>query len=183
MTLSQVIGKVQQANRSFLAGRVRDKNESLAIAAGQTLQGIPDIGLLIVSTRDGRPVYVRDVANIVVGAKPLERQVWHAAPANDGTLNRAPAVTIAIAKRAGANAVVISESIMHRLAALKGSLIPDDVGVTVTRNYGETANDKANELLFHLGLATLSIVILVAHRHWLARGRGCAWSSSPSRFC
>ena len=99
---------------------------------------------------------------MVVGAKPLEHQGWQFTRAKNGTLDRAPAVTIALAKRAGANAVVISERILHRLAELKGSLIPDDVDVTVTRNYGETANDKANELLFHLGLATLSIVLLVA---------------------
>ena len=75
---------------------------------------------------------------------------------------RAPAVSVAIAKRAGANAVVVSQALLHRLEALKGRLLPDDVSVTVTRDYGETANEKANELLFHLGLATLSIVILIA---------------------
>jgi multidrug efflux pump subunit AcrB len=162
ITLAQLVDKVREANRAFLAGEVRDNNRNLSVAAGQTLQGIPDIGLLLLSARDGRPVYVRDVANVVVGAKPLERRVWQFTRARGGTLDRAPAVTIAFAKRAGANAVVISERILHRLAELKGTLIPDDVEITVTRNYGETANDKANELLFHLGLATLSIVLLVA---------------------
>jgi len=161
ITLTQLVNKVRQANRSFLAGRVREKNESIAVAAGQTLQGIPDIGLLLLTARDGRPVYVRDVANVVVGAKPLERRAWNFAKTADGSLERTPAVTIALAKRAGANAVVVSQSIINRLAQLKGTLVPDDVDVIVTRNYGETANDKANELLFHLGLATLSIVALV----------------------
>ena len=162
ITLAQLVDKVQEANRAFLAGRVRDNNRSLSVAAGQTLQGIPDVGLLLLSARDGRPVYVRDVANVVVGAKPLEHQAWHFTRAKAGSLERAPAVTIAFAKRAGANAVVASERIMHRVAELKGNLVPGDVNVVVSRNYGETANDKANELLFHLGLATLSIVILVA---------------------
>ena len=162
ITLAQLVGKIQDANRSFMAGRVRDADHSLTVAAGQTLHGIPDIGLLLISARDGRPVYVRDVANVVVGAKPLEQNAWHMTRGPDGTLNRTPAVTLAIAKRAGANAVVIGERIMHRVSELKGTLIPADVDVTVTRNYGETANDKANELLFHLGLATLSIVVLVA---------------------
>jgi multidrug efflux pump subunit AcrB len=161
ITLTQLVNKVRQANRSFLAGRVRGKNESLGVAAGQTLQGIPDVGLLLITARDGRPVYVRDVANIVVGAKPLERQAWNYTKAADGTLTRTPAVTVALSKRAGANAVVVSERITDRLAELKGTLVPDDIDVNVTRNYGETANDKANELLFHLGLATLSIVLLV----------------------
>jgi len=161
VTLAELVGKVKEANRSFLAGRVRDRGQSLAVAAGQTLQGVPDVGLLLLTTRDGRPVYVRDVANVVVSAKPLERRAWHITKSDDGGLDRAPAVTLALAKRAGANAVVISERIIERVAALKGHLVSDDVDIAITRNYGETANEKANELLFHLGLATLSIVLLV----------------------
>ncbi len=162
ITLAQLVGKVREANRSFLAGRIRDGNQSIAVASGQTLNGIPDVGLLLISSRDGRPVYVRDVANVVVGAKPLEQRAWHFRKMPDGTLERVPAVTIALAKRAGANAVKISEAITGRLAELKGTLIPNDVDVIVTRNYGQTANEKANELLFHLALATASIVLLVA---------------------
>ena len=161
VTLQQLVGKVQQANRSFLAGRTRDKGRSVAISAGQTLSGVPDIGLLMIGTRDGRPVYVRDVANIVVGAKPLERRAWHFRKSPNGSLTRVPAVTVAIAKRAGANAVVISERVKSRLDQLKGNLLPSDIEVVVTRDYGETANEKADELLYHLGLATVSIVLLV----------------------
>ncbi len=162
ITLAQLVGKVREANRSFLAGRIRDGNQSVAVASGQTLNGIPDVGLLLISSRDGRPVYVRDVANVVVGAKPLEERAWHFRKMPDGSLERVPAVTIALAKRAGANAVTISQAITHRLAELKGTLIPNDVDVIVTRNYGQTANEKANELLFHLALATASIVLLLA---------------------
>jgi multidrug efflux pump subunit AcrB len=161
VTLQQLVGKVQQANRAFQAGRVREEGRSVTIAAGQTLSGVPDIGLLVIGTRDGRPVYVNDVATIVAGAKPLERRAWHFRKDEAGTLDRVPAVTVAVAKRAGANAVVISERIMARLAELKGKLLPNDVEVIVTRNYGETADEKANELLYHLGLATVSIVLLV----------------------
>ena len=76
-------------------------------------------------------------------------------------------VTLAIAKRAGSNAVVVAEAILSRVDQLHGNLIPSDISVDVTRNYGETANEKANELLYHLGLATVSIIALV----WLAIGR------------
>jgi multidrug efflux pump subunit AcrB len=162
VTLAQLIAKVRDANRSFPAGRIRDRNQSIAATAGQTLRGVPDIGLLLIAARDARPVYVRDVASIVVGAKPLERQVWHLRMAADGSLERVPAVTLALAKRAGANAVMIAERIRHRLSELTGTLVPKDVEVIVTRDYGETANEKANELLFHLGLATVSIVLLMA---------------------
>jgi len=174
VTLQQLVAKVRDANRSFQAGQVRDNGRSRTIAAGQTLSGVPDIGLLLITTRDGRPVYVKDVANVVLGPSPQEHRVWndaksgttneHGKPEAGGaaTWHRVPAVSLALAKRAGANAVVVSEDILHRFHALESTLIPHDINVTVTRDYGETANEKANELLFHLGLATVSIVILIA---------------------
>jgi multidrug efflux pump subunit AcrB len=162
VTLQQVIGKVRDANRSFFAGQVRDAGLTRTIAAGQTLAGIPDIGQLLITTRDGRPVYVKDVASVVIGTNPLEHRVWNEMPEGKAGWQRVPAVSVALAKRDGANAVVVAENIMHRLETVKGRLIPEDVTVTVTRDYGETANEKANELLFHLGLATVSIVVLIA---------------------
>ena len=161
ITLWQLAAKVKEANRSFLAGRVRDKDASIPVFAGQTLHGIPDIGLLLLTARDGRPVYVRDVAEVVIGAKPLEKRSWHFVKGETGELQRVPAVSVAFAKRAGANAVVIAEDILRQLEFLRSRLVPEGIAVEVTRNYGETANEKANELLFHLGLATLSIVALI----------------------
>jgi multidrug efflux pump subunit AcrB len=162
VTLQQLVGKVREANRSFQAGQVRDHNVVRTIAAGQTLTGIPDIGLLLVTTRDDRPVYVRDVAEIVIGPSPQEHRVWMDTSAEDGQWQRVPAVSVAFAKRAGANAVVVADDLLHRLRSVEGRLVPRDIDVTVTRDYGETANEKANELLFHLGLATISIVVLIA---------------------
>jgi multidrug efflux pump subunit AcrB len=162
VTLQQLVAKVKDANRSFLAGQVRDAGIVRGVSAGQTLSGIPDIGLLLITTRDGRPVYVKDVASVVIGPNATEHRVWNDARDGKGNWQRVPAVSLALAKRAGANAVVVAEDIAHRLETLKPRLIPDDVEVTVTRDYGETANEKANELLFHLGLATVSIVVLIA---------------------
>ena len=161
VTLAQLVDKVRSANRSFLAGQIRDQGRAVPVVAGQTLQGVPDIGLLLLTTRDGRPVYVRDVAKIVVGGKPLEQQSWQFIKDKNGELTRVPAVSIAIAKRAGANAVDIAANLVERLQQLRGSALPDDIEVQVTRNYGATASEKADELLFHLGLATLSIVALI----------------------
>ncbi len=176
VTLAQLVGKVKEANRAFLAGSVREANRSLPVVAGQTLKGIPDIGLLLMTTRDGRPVYVRDVAKVVVDSKPLESRAWHMQPVLDTAsypeppkanerrvtgIAQVPMVAVAVAKRAGANAVVIAEGVTNRLEQLKGRIIPDDITVEVTRNYGHTADEKANELLFHLGLATISIVLLI----------------------
>ena len=162
VTLQQLVAKVRDANRSFLAGQVRDAGATRTVAAGQTLSGIPDIGLLLVTTRDNRPVYVRDVASVVIGPSPQEHRVWMDGRGADGAWHRTPAVSLALAKRAGANAVVVSHELLRRLDSVKGRLVPADLNVTVTRDYGETANEKANELLFHLALATISIVLLIA---------------------
>ncbi len=91
VTLQQLVAKVRDANRSFQAGSVRDNDTMRDVAAGQTLTGIPDIGLLLVTTRDNRPVYVRDVAKVVFGPSPLEHRVWmdtHGARAAIGTACR-----------------------------------------------------------------------------------------------
>jgi multidrug efflux pump subunit AcrB len=162
VTLQQLAAKVKDANRSFLAGSVRDAGIVRNVAAGQTLTGIPDIGLLLIATRDGRPVYVKDVASVVVAPNTAEHRVWNDARDASGNWKRVPAVSVALAKRAGANAVVVSDELSQRLEGLKSRLIPDDIQVSTTRDYGETANEKANELLFHLGLATVSIVVLIA---------------------
>ena len=160
ITLQQLSAKVSGANQSFQAGQIREDNQQISIVAGQTLQNPAEIENLLIGARDGRPVFVRDVAKVTLGSGNNEWNVSNLSK-QDGKLIRTPAVTLAIGKRAGTNAVVISERITKRLDALKGNLIPDDIAVSVTRNYGETANEKANELLFHLGLATISIVLLV----------------------
>lgn len=167
VTLQQLSAKVTAANRAFSTGLVRDKTEQVELVAGETLQSPAAIGNLLVTTMDSRPVYVRDVADIAYVTDTADIAVANVTRGEDGTLLRAPAVTLAIAKRAGANAVTVAEAVLHRVENLEGHLIPETIAVTVTRDYGETANEKANELLFHLGLATLSIIALV----WVAIGR------------
>jgi multidrug efflux pump subunit AcrB len=159
VTLEQLVGKLRGANRSFMAGRVRALDRSLTVAGGQTLESAPEIGRLLLTARDGRPVYVQDVARVVAGMAPEEHRVWRMERVNG--FAPAPAVTVAVAKREGANAVVVAEAVRERLELLEGQLIPEGVQAAVIRDYGETANDKANELLFHLGLATVSIVVLI----------------------
>ncbi len=162
VTLQQLMAKIEGANRAFPAGVVRHHGQQVNIVAGQTLNTSAEIGNLVLTSRDGRPVYVRDVTDIDLSTQPSEHRVFHVERSAAGEVRRVPAVSIAFAKRAGANAVLISQEIMAGVERLKGGVIPADLSVHVTRNYGETANEKANELLFHLGLATLSIVILVA---------------------
>ncbi|MDF2118593.1 efflux RND transporter permease subunit [Roseiarcaceae bacterium H3SJ34-1] len=160
VTLQQLSAKVEGANRSFQIGNVREEGQQRRLVAGQSLQTVPDIGNLFITARDGRPVYVRDVASVVLATEPNEARVTDVRKATAG-LERAPAVSLAIAKRPGTNAVDIAEAVVHRLDQVRGQIFPADVETTVTRNYGESANEKANELLFHLALATVSIVLLV----------------------
>jgi multidrug efflux pump subunit AcrB len=167
MTLQQLSGKVTAANRSFSTGLVRNDGRQIELVAGETLSTPTEIGNLLLTTRDNRPVYVRDVADVSFVTDTADARASTVTRTENGELKRVPAVTLALAKRAGANAVPVSEEILHRVEELKGNLIPDSMAVEVTRNYGETANEKANELLFHLGLATLSIIALV----WVSIGR------------
>ena len=162
VTLNQLADKVRHANRRFVAGQLRERDRTLPVIAGQNLEGIPDIGQLVITSRDGRPVYVNDVARVVVGAKPEESRVWHLARDQDASFEPRPAVTIAVAKRRGTNAVEVADAVLRQLDTVKGTLVPADIEVVVTRNYGETATEKSNELLFHLALATVSIVVLIA---------------------
>jgi len=161
ITLQQLTGKIAAANRSFEAGQLRDGGQQISIMGGQTLQSPGEIANILLSARDGRPVYVRDVADVILVQDPREVRASNVQMV-DGKMLSVPAVSLALAKRPGTNAVVISERITERLEQLKGKIVPEGLEVQITRNYGETANEKANELLFHLGLATVSIVLLVA---------------------
>ena len=166
VTLQQLAGKVQSANRAFSTGKLRDQGQQIDLIAGETLTDPAEIASLLLTTRDGRPVYVGDVAQIEFVPDMSEQYAANVTRTEDGDLHRAPAVTLALAKRAGANAVIVAEEILHKVHTLEGDLIPESVALSVTRDYGETANEKANELLFHLALATLSIIALV----WLSIG-------------
>ena len=158
--LGSVIEAAGQANRTFPVGTIREDGKAVSVTAGRTLTSAQEVGLLTVRSATGAPVYLRDIANVDQGPREDQARAWRWAKSG-GKWHSAPAVSLAIAKRSGANAVVLSESILERVELLKGSLIPDGVEVAVTRNYGETANEKANELLFHLALATISIVALI----------------------
>ena len=166
VTLQQLAGKVAGANSAFPAGLVRDGGEQIEIVAGETLDSPAEVANLLLTSRDGRPVYVRDVADVAFATDTSDALVSTVTKGENGVI-RVPSVTLAVAKRAGANAVTVAEAILERVELLEGTLIPHDFAVEVTRDYGETANEKANELLYHLGLATVSIIILV----WLSIGR------------
>ncbi len=121
------------------------------------------VSSLVIGLRDGSPLRLSDVAEVRAGADLATRYAWHGAPAGrpGPEAGVAPAVTIAIAKKPGSNAADITGGITARLAQLQGELIPDGVHVTVTRDYGHTATDKAEKLIQKLVFATGSVVLLV----------------------
>lgn len=158
--LKTLLDTVKGANQALPAGSLRERGGAISVAIGETLIDQSEIGLLSVRKADGSQVYLRDVADVTLGPREDQSQVWRFTPV-DGGLRMAPAVAVAIAKRDGANAVLVSQAIEARLHQLEGRLIPEGLEVSISRNFGETANDKANELLWHLGLATVSIVALI----------------------
>jgi multidrug efflux pump subunit AcrB len=133
------------------------------VTAGTFLADADEISHLVIGLKDGEPVFVSDVARVVRGADLPARYVWHGSPPGKPgpKAGIAPAVTIAIAKKAGANAADIADAVRSRIASLGGVAIPSGVHVDVTRDYGRTASDKAARLIHKLAFATLSVVLLV----------------------
>jgi len=146
-------GVLDQANRQMQSGSFAANNRELLVETGGFLANADDVGSVVVGTHAMRPIYLRDVATITDGPEEPADYVFSG---ND------PAVTIAIAKRRGTNAAELAQTVLRKVDGVKGSLIPHDVQVTVTRDYGETASEKSNELLFHMLLAILSVAILIA---------------------
>ena len=164
--LDQLKSALISANTSQQAGSIVKNNEEILIQAGTFLSNVDEIENLVVALVDGAPIYLRDVADISIGPDQAEQYVWFGTGPAAGDKNIVseglfPAITVAVAKKPGVNAFDVSEQVIDRLAQLKGIVIPDGVNVTVTRNYGETANDKAMTLIQKLFLATAVVVLLV----------------------
>ncbi len=154
------------ANASRDAGSVVRDNAEILVQAGTFLTTPEEVGDLVVGVHEGRPVFLRDVAEVRHGPDTPERYVWFGtgpAAADKGISARGqfPAVTVAIAKKPGENAVKVAKQVIDRLEQLQGIFIPEGVNVTVTRDYGQTANDKAMTLIKKLIFATAMVVLLV----------------------
>jgi len=177
MCALDVAGALRGQNVNLPAGAVRYQNEEIAVDVGPFFQGADEVAGAVVGVFEGRPVYVRDVAQVVDGPGEVESYTRIGfGPAVDTrhsrTLNltpvtaepgeERPAVTLAIAKRKGANAVSVASQILERVGVLEEQILPAGVEVRVTRNYGDTADEKVNELVKHLGIAVATIVVLIA---------------------
>ena len=162
VSLQTLVQSVTAAAAALPSGRVHQDGQSLIIQAGDRINAVHELERLQIRGAGGRIVYLSDVATVRVAGAETDSRVWTIQPGEAGAFSTKPAVTVTVAKRPGANAVVVASEVLERLESLKGPLIPEGVDVEITRDYGATANAKANELLFHLGLATVSIVVLIA---------------------
>ena len=157
---------LQSANLGLPVGELLGANQSVAIEAGPHLTQADDVADLVVQVVQGKPVFLKDVADVKDGPMPAERYVWHGKNAKNGGEEFA-AVTLSITKKSGENAIDVANGVKRRVETLQGTVIPDNVQVVETRNYGETANDKAQKLIQKLLFATASVVALV----FMALGR------------
>jgi multidrug efflux pump subunit AcrB len=168
-----VASALQAANARWNAGAVSADNRELVVQTGSLLARQRDLEEVVISASGGRPVYLRDVAVVKDGPEEPSSYVRFGAGAaahgQERNLDAAsvPAVTLSVAKHPGQNAVSIVSDVMDKVDGLRGSLIPADVTLSVTRDYGATASEKSNELLLHMGIAVVSVAILI----WLALGR------------
>jgi multidrug efflux pump subunit AcrB len=165
----QVAAALQRSNVATPAGSFSGGNRDMLVETGGFLTTAESVKHLAIGVYGGKPVYLNDVARVEDGVEEASDYVFMGvgpgSQPGKKNLSRTvdyPAVTIAVAKRTGANATWVAEDLVKKIESLKGTVIPDDVQVTVTRNYGETAREKNNELLFHMFLAAISVTILIA---------------------
>ena len=160
VTVQDMRMALQSANMGLPVGELIVGNKSIAIEAGPFLSQASDVADLVLGVREGRPVFLKDVAKVEEGPLPAARYVTHGLGKKAGG-GEYPAVTLTVTKKPGENAIDVANAVMARVAALRGTVIPDDVEVAETRNYGATANDKAQKLIQKLLFATASVVALV----------------------
>ena len=159
--MNDLAGALQASNVVMQAGERVEDGRQIPVTAGTYLADAQQVAELVIGLREGRPLYLSDVAQIRRGADLPASYVWHARPEQGQLTAMHPAVTIAVAKKPGANASDITTAISRRIGELRGSLIPEGVQVDITRDYGRTANDKAIQLIQKLIFATLAVVLLV----------------------
>ena len=174
LTPLQVANVVRGENQALATGRFDSRNQSFLVETGHFIRSREDLDGLVIGVNEQRPVYLRQVAEVTDGPAEATSYVWFGLGAggasetldekretNADSSHESPAVTVAIAKQAGTNAVTIAAEVIRKVDEMKGVTIPADVRVTVTRDYGETAQEKANELLWHLLIAVVAVVVFL----------------------
>jgi multidrug efflux pump subunit AcrB len=155
----QVAGALGMSNRRLPSGQFSSGNREYVLETGEFLRTAEDVRGVVVAVANDKPVFVRNVAEVGDGG---EEPTEYVRTADARSRQFLPAVTLAISKRKGTNAVRVAGNVLKRIEPLKGTVIPSDVKVDITRNYGETAAEKSNELLFHMLIAVVSVSVLIA---------------------
>lgn len=166
-------GAVQQAlkgaNAQYPAGHFANGNYNFALQTGEFLQTPEDIGKVVVGVSKGGPVFLDEIATVDDGAEEPNTYVniaFGPGATKEGSHIDSkgiyPAVTLSVAKRQGKNAIKIADSVLQKVKTLEGTTIPPGIHYTITRNYGETATEKSNELLLHMMIAIVSVTLLIA---------------------
>ncbi len=177
MTPLQIASVIQEENLALPAGRFQSENRDYVLETGRFIRSREDLESLVVGVSEGRPIYLRQVAEVKDGPGEVASYVWfgHGSVPSPYTLrlthdehdvslltpHETTAVTVAIAKQPRTNAVEVARHVIRKVDELKGTLLPSDILVTVTRDYGETADEKANELLRHLLIAIIAVVVFL----------------------
>jgi multidrug efflux pump subunit AcrB len=160
-----IVAHLEAANARVQAGSFAENNQEIRVDAGNLFASRQELESVVVAVDHGRPVYLRDVAEKITDgpADPADYVLFGTtSAASHQPPGQYPAVTITVAKRKGSNATDIANAVLDRVHRMQGVTIPADVTITTTRNYGETAKAKSDELLEHLLLATLSVTLLIA---------------------
>lgn len=159
ITIADMRRALQSANLGAPLGEVTNGNQSIAVEVGKYFTDAKDIAELVVGLHDGRPVYLGEVAEVNDGPPPAERYVWYGEAGK--STKEYPAVSLSVTKKPGQNAVAVADAVIKQIDSLKNVLIPSGIEVKITRNYGETANEKAKKLIQKLIFATSAVVLLV----------------------
>ncbi len=168
LTLTELAGALRQANQPLPAGSIDVNGQEVLVETGAFLQDAEAVAAVVVGVQAGQPIRLRDVAAVVDGPDEPDQYVFfrpgathesHAGAAGISPFR--PAVTLAVAKRQGTNAIDVANRVLRKVEGLQGTVIPREVQVSITRHYGQTAAEKADELLWHMGLAVLSVSILI----------------------
>lgn len=158
----QIIPVLRQANRQNKAGSLVRDNQEVVIETGGFLRTKEDVERVVLGVYNNAPIYLRDVARIIDGPEELSQVVLFGTGAANGPHHEEEAaVTLSIAKRPGTNAIQVAEHVLEKVKFLEGKVIPSNVEMTITRHYGETAEEKSNELLFHMMIAVFSVSLLI----------------------
>ena len=162
LSAAEVAPRLRAANQQQIAGPLTAQNREVILQTGSFLESARDAGNVVVGVLGGKPVYLREVATIVDGAEePSQYVFFGAGAATSVTSDEQPAVTLTLAKRPGANAISVAREVLKKVETLRGRIIPNDLQISITRHYGQTAEEKSDELLWHMGLAVVGVSVLI----------------------